>query len=281
MILSNSKNLKTPLELEKEALKNKNVKYLCKYHFNFDLTEGQEEIVRIISFAEHKRISINAYTRYGKTRAVALGISLYIIYNTNKKIALIAPQREQTDILREYIAECIIASKRLRDLVEIDKTRDIQSLKKEASRNRQTFKNGCEYRIFSAYREAYRLMGFGAHLIVKDETALISRKASSKIARMLGDDPENAVLIEITNPWDRDTVAYDHWTNPEWYKIHIDYRQGIKEGRTTKEFIEEQRKELTPMEFKVLYESEYPEDPEDTLIRWEWIQKALISAKSK
>jgi hypothetical protein len=261
-------------EIEKQAILDKDVELLCKYYFGFELTKGQVEIVRAIAYEEYRRLSVSAYTRYGKTRCVALGVCLYILFNINKKIAIIAPQKEQTDVLREYIADCIIRCDMLRDIVELEKTRDVFSMKKEASKERQTFKNGCEYRVFSAYGEAYRLMGFGANLIVKDEAALIEREASSKIGRMLGDDPENSMLVEITNPWDRDTIAYEHHTNPAWKTIQIGYVQGIEEGRITQDFIEEQRHELSPIEFTVLYESEYPEESEDALFKWIWIQKA-------
>ena len=232
--------------------------------------------MRVIAFSEHTRVSINCYTRYGKTFCVSIGVSLYILFNENKRIALLAPSGAQTEIIRNYISDCILRCPLLRDLADFDRSGSQGSkLKKEASRTRLTFKNGCEYRVISAEGDAYRLMGFGADLTVKDESALIGREASVKIARMTGDDPEHAILVEITNPWDKDSKAYDHWIDPDWYHIHVDWRQGVKEGRTTVAHIMEMKnKETTPMDFVILYESRFPDESEDALISWAWLTKA-------
>lgn len=258
----------------RQAVKDKDVAPLVKYLFNYDLAPKQCDIVRCIAFSEHKRVSINCFTRYGKTLCVAIGIGLYILFNKNKKIALIAPEESQTSILRDYLAELIIRSPSLRKITDLERTNDVTKLKVEASKQRQTFKNGCEWRVFSAHGEAYRLMGFGANLIIKDEAGLISRTASTKIVRMLGDDAESAILVEITNPWDKDTVAFEHWTNPNWYHIHVDWKVGMQEGRVSQKHIDEVKSEISPIEFRVLYESEYPEESEDSLFKWAWIQAA-------
>ena len=264
-------------DMEAQAWARKDVKVLVDYYFDFELTKGQIDIVRTIAFTEHRRISINAYTRYGKTRCVAFGVCLYIMSQENKKIAIIAPQKDQTEILRNYIAECIIACPKLNAITELAMTRDVQSLRREASKTRQTFSNGCEYRVFTAYGEAKGLMGFGADLIVKDEAALIGNDANIKITRMLGDDPENSIMVELSNPWDPTTLACEHFRNPSWKSIHIGWQQGVKEGRTTNKFIEEMREELRhdPIAFTVLYESNYPEESEDALFKYMWIRRAI------
>ena len=78
--------------------KNENIWNTVKEKFGFELTLGQIEIVRKIAFREHKRISVSAYTRYGKTICVALGISLIIKFNKNIRIAFIGPKQEQAGL---------------------------------------------------------------------------------------------------------------------------------------------------------------------------------------
>ena len=257
-----------------QYVKEKDVKVLVKVMFNITLTTKQQEIVRIIAFSEKKRICINAFTRYGKSMCVAIGVALFLWINENKKVAVIAPQEDQASIIRNYIADLIISSPRLADLVDIGRDNTIERLKKETSRKRWTFKNGCELRMISAHGEAYRLMGFGASICIIDEAALISRVAYAKIVRMLGDDPENSVLIELANPWSRDNKYYEHYTSGRFETVHIGYETGIKEGRTTETFIEEVRSELTPIEFTVLYESKFPDEAEDSLFRFSWVKRA-------
>ncbi len=85
-------------DIIRRIIAKKDVKFLCKYKFGYDITKGQEELVRKIAFREHKRMFVSAHTRYGKTFCVALGIALMIdLANKNfiPKIAFIAPGQEQ------------------------------------------------------------------------------------------------------------------------------------------------------------------------------------------
>lgn len=271
--------LNIPSELI-EVFKEKDVGFLVKQLFPNvkaaqNLTYNQRRIVRIIAFSEKKRVTISAYTRYGKTQIVAIGVAIYILINTKKKIKFIGPTIDLSGMIREYMVELIFDCDALLSMADIEATgRD--RLKKEASRNRLTFSNGCEYSVVTAHGTGIAAMGKGADLLIMDEAGLISRSAYAKITRMLGDDPEDGVLVELYNPWSRDTKAYDHSISKRFTHIQIGYKTGIEEGRTTKEYIEEQREELTPMEFQVLYESRFPDDEyENTIIKIRWIQRAL------
>jgi len=151
----------------------------------------------------------------------------------------------------------------------------IARLGKEVSKKRWTWNNGCELMIMSAEGDAMRLMGHGGDVIIEDEECLIDAEVHrQKITRMLGDNP-NSMYIGIGNPWHRNNQMWKHWINPKFKKIHIDWRIGLKEGRITQEHIDEQHDELSELEFKVLYDADFPEDAEDTLIRWKWIQDAI------
>lgn len=257
----------------KDILREKDVRLLCKHLFNVDITPYQEKIVRVIAFSETKRFVVTAYTQWGKTYAVALGVSLYIILNEDKKIILLAPRKEQTSILRNYIAQWITRCSLLLDILDLDSTGP-ERIRREVSKSRMTFKNGIELRTLSAEGTGMRLMGFGANLVISDEDGDIGYEVwKQKISRMLGNDPDS-MHVSIGNPWHRNNQFYRHWTDPNYLKIHVDWRIGIEEGRITREFVEEQRAELSPLEFTILYESMFPEESEDQLIRTKWIDEA-------
>lgn len=171
-----------------DALKKRDVRFLAKQLFDFELTPTQEKIVRWIAFSEYKRINISACTRFGKTQMVAIGIALYIILNPKmKRIAFIAPNSEQAKIIRDYLASLIVYCPILFDLAELDSSEDkTPKLVREASRQRQTFKNGCEYRVFSAHGDATRLMGFGASVIVcvTGDTQIFTNKGEKSIKEL-------------------------------------------------------------------------------------------------
>ena len=261
----------------KEAVRSRNVKFLCKYFFNEDITFNQEYLIRRVAFQDYKRFSISATTRWGKTYCVSRGIGLFILMNVNRKIIFVAPQKEQSLILRDYMADLIYKCPQLADITDFDVS-GIEKIKKQASRSRQTFKNGCEYRVFTAFRGGEGLMGFGlgseGGILVVDESALIDENSWAKITRMLGDNPAKSTIIELCNPWDRATRAYEHWVDDAYETFHVDWKIAVAEGRTTVDFIEQQRKELTPLEFDILYNSNFPVESEDSIFNLIKIKEA-------
>ena len=266
--------------------KNEYVAYKVYKKFGYMLSPGQADAVRRLVFRENKlgnpckRFSISAMTQYGKTRIVAIAMGLYLDDPDIKvKIAFIGPKDVQAGILREYLSEMVLDCPSLLKKARITASGE-ERITKEASRKRMTFTDGSEYRVFSAEGEANRLMGFGVGIkdgmgiIIKDEACLIPRNANSKINRMMGNNPEDCILIELYNPWERDNVAFDHTLDPEFDKIHIGWKQAVAEGRTTQKFVDDQRKELTPLEFTVLYDSLFPEESEDSLFNLKRIKEA-------
>ena len=246
----------------------------------YTLKDGQLKIVGSVLDPQIKRLIVSAVTQYGKTRAVAIGVLLYILVNENKRILFIAPTIDQTNIIRNYVSEHIAASRQLASLVNRPRRSSPEDLKNEMSKKRLTLKNGCEIITLTAHgageEPGKQLMGFGGDVIVVDEACLILDEVYRKrIKRMLGSNP-NSKLIILVNPWHRRNFAFRAWRNPKFKRIHIDWRQAVSEGRVTEEFIEDMRQELSEYEFKVLYASEFAEDSEDSLIRWDWIQRALV-----
>ena len=112
-----------------------------------------------------------------------------------------------------------------------------------------------------------------------DEDCLIKYDVyRSKISRMLGDNPDS-IMISIGNPWNRNNQMWKHWTDPNYKKIYIDWKIALEEGRTTQAFIDEQRNEITSMEFKVLYDAEFPEEAEDSIFRYQDVKNAVEKGK--
>lgn len=256
-----------------ELIRRKDVKFLAKNKFGFDLSPGQEDLVRKIAFREHRKLTVSAHTRWGKTQCAAIGIALLIDFGLPLKIAFIGPKAEQAGIIRQYMTELIFMDPSLLSKAMLTATGDVRILK-EASRKRMKFNTGAEYRVFSAEGDADRVMGFGADVVVRDESCLIPAVADAKISRMLGDNPEEGMMVELYNPWERDNSTYEHTLNPDYEKIQIGWEQGVREGRITKEFVMEQKKEITPLEFTVLWESKFPSESEDSVFNLEHIGRA-------
>jgi len=248
--------------------------------FGFDLTPGQVHIVGNVIDPEVTRLIVSAVTQYGKTQAVSIGLLTALLRSKKKtRVLFIAPTTDQTNIIRKYLAEIIASTPELAAMVAKSGRRRAQDLAKETSRKRLTFTNGWEFLTLTAHaageKAGQQLMGHGGDIIVCDEACLIEDEVyRMRISRMLGNNPK-AKLIILVNPWHRRNFAFRAWRNPKFTKIKIGWRQAVAEGRVTREFVDDQKKELSPYEFTVLYESDFAEDTEDTLIRWEWIEQAV------
>lgn len=273
-------------EVKKKEIetKKKFIKFLVWSKWQYKVTDSQANIIRKIVFQENevgepcKRFSICAYTQHGKTWSCSLAISI-LIDSQKCKVAFIGPKSEQAGILREYMNDMIYSDESLLSKAMIN-TRGAEYIKTEASKKRMTFTNGSEYRVFSAEGDANRLMGFGVGIndglgiIVKDEACLIPGPANAKIGRMMGNNPENCILIELYNPWSRDNVTYLNSLKSNFDVTHIGWRQGVNEGRTTEAFVMTQKDDLTKVEFEVLYDSIFPTSGIDTVFSMEDIEVA-------
>ncbi len=265
-------------KLISDAIKNEDIDFLVRYYFNTNLTYTQLIIVKEIVFEKYQKFSIAAMTRYGKTWCIAIAMGIYIILNKNRKIFFVAPTAEQSMILRDYLAAFVRNTPSLLEIADMSAVED-ERLTIQRSRSHQTFKNGCSYRVFTAHNDANTLMGHGlgneGGILIVDEACQIKTSAYAKILRMLGDNPEKTIHIELFNPWARDCNAFENSIDPEFRKFHINWRLALKEGRTTQKYIDFMRKKITPMEFEVLYESKFPEEGEDSIFNLGKINLAI------
>ena len=242
------------------------IKVLKDYAFEdagelIDWKPGQLEIIDCIlhrsSPEGKKRIQIIAATRYGKSLAVAAGVVIRASLKP-EKWAIVAGTKEKARIIMEYITTFSLDCPIIRAQLEIDTSLD--RLRMRRSQDRLNYKRGGEVRVYSAdakkiVQTSTSLMGFGAPNVVGDESALIPDVLQATVMRMLGDKPDS-FMIKIGNPFHRNHFLRT-WRNARYHKILIDYIQGIKEGRFSKEFIEEMREEAL---FNILYECKFPEE---------------------
>ena len=257
-----------------QAIKEKDIKLICRILFNFIPTKIQSSIIYSIVYPKKKRIIINSMTRFGKTECVSIAVSILLLIEKNKRFLIIAPQESQAQILRGYMAEHILSCSLLLEKLNWEDYK-MAHIKKEVSKSRLTFKNGNEVKILSAAGDATRLMGEGGDYIILDESCLISDEVwQQRISRMLGDSP-NSLLVETGNPWDRANHFFEHWNNPEFERIHIGWQDALNEGRITKEFLESQRQELSPVQFKILYDAEFPTEAINGVFNYEDIRACI------
>lgn len=234
---------------------------------SFKLSESQIEIFDCIFKRKHKRNHIMTYTRFGKTEVVSMAV-LTRVTNFSEKWAIVAPTMDKAKIMMGDVIKHIFDNDYCRKKFEIKKEESLERIRRERSKERLTFRNSDGIgEIFILSAEATRkgedagnrLMGFGAPNVVEDESALIPDLMHKKAIRMLGDQTDN-FLAKIGNPFKRNHFLKS-FNNPRYNKISVDIYQGIKEGRTNKEWLDEMREEIQdPVLFGVMYECKFPDE---------------------
>ena len=247
---------------------------LCKRLFKIDLFGYQVDIIRHI-VNDSRKVTIRAATRAGKSYAVAIGIVLYCIFNDNKRVGVVAPNADKSKIIMNYVSDLLVSNPDFMDFVQTDKKLSkLERQRKELSKRKLSFNNGTTLEIRSVNLQArgFGVTGFGYDLTVIDESAEIPDECYYKIYRMLVES-KTAKIVEIGNPWFLNHFYKNHH-NSEWKAIHISWKDCVSQGRMSQSDIDDQRKNQSDLEFKVLFDADFPDSEDDTLISQSDISRA-------
>lgn len=237
------------------------------------VTEGQLEIFWCLVYRPSTRAQILCTTQYGKSLFVALAC-IIISCIQEEVISVVAPSAEKAKIIMRYYIEHIGDNILFRE--KLDKHTRLDRLQQEESKDRIMLRkdrhSGAQGGIFvisantsNSKKSLEAAMGFGSKIVVGDEYCLVPDDTEATIFRMISGKGPEAFYCKIGNPFYRDE-PYSHffetWDDEDntYYKIFIDYKQALAEGRYNGQFIEEARDKP---QFAVLYECLFP-DPGST-----------------
>lgn len=241
----------------------------------FILTDGQCDIFNLIFKKLYHRVHIETFTRYGKSETISMAL-LTRICNFPEQWAIAAGNEDQAHIITSHLIKHIFDNDFTRRRFVVGPGESEESIRRYRNKSRLNFKleKGLFGEVFVT--NAKGALGFGAPNVIEDESALIPDDEEALVFRMLGDLPDN-YLFKVGNTWDS-----SHFRNssvdPNFFKVHVDYYQGIKEGRIMPEMVEEARKKPY---FGVLYECKFPPKGQTDegwfqLISREEVDRALV-----
>ena len=227
---------------------------------NDTVTQGQKEIMECILARKapdgKKRIHIMAHTRYGKSIAIAMAVSV----RSSTKCepwAIVSGSTDQAQIIMDYVIQFSVNDPILRGQLVNEKEIRIERLTQRRKRDHLTYKFGGEVRAYGAGKDGTAVMGQGCPNVIEDESALINNTTQSKIFRMLGDHMDN-FYMKVGNPFNNNHFK-KAFINADYYHVNIDYTRGIEDGRLTEEFVAEVKGNPN---FDILYANIFP-DTED------------------
>lgn len=165
-----------------------------------------------------------------------------------EKWAIVAPTEDKARIIMDYIIDAIFDDTLISSKLEYQGSKE--TLKKERSKTRITFRDRGEIRVYSGNAGNSKLvksalMGFGAPNIILDEAGQIGDELYSTVKRMVGGSEGTAsgtFLLEIGNPVFRNHF-HRTWFGERYYKIYLNDEMALAEGRYTRDFLNEMRDE--------------------------------------
>lgn len=252
--------------------------YKNDYGQPFEMTESQIKIFRAIYERQQPRVQIETYSQFGKTDVVSMAV-LTRVSTFPEKWPIIAPSQAKAGIVIGQCIKHLFENEYTREKFKIAKDESLERIRRERSKNKLTFRMadgkgiGEAFILSSESRKKGEdagdiLLGWGAQNLVTDESALIPDRVYDKAIRMLAGH-KNSFLCKIGNTLRRNHFLKSH-NNPEYLKIKVDIAQGVKEGRITQDRVEELRKDMSPMNFAMLYECKFP--PEDMITEGGWMK---------
>jgi len=220
----------------------------------FEMTDGQAELFHLIFTKKYPRNHVETFTRYGKSEIISMAV-LTRISTFPEKWAIVAGQESKAKIIMDYVIKHIFDNEYTRQRFIVGPGESAENIQRYRNKKRINFNidKGKLGELFIC--SAKEAMGFGASNVVEDESALVSNADHALVMRMLGDQTDN-FLVKVGNPWDSKHFRESH-DDIKYHKFIVDYKQGIKEGRLTPEYVNEMKKQ--PF-FEVLYECSFPKE---------------------
>ena len=238
---------------------------------SFNCTSYQKEALRKILLRENNKFIIAAATQSGKSEVISIIACLLALMSPNERIAVVSYTEDQSKIIFDK------AKKHLVEDNEFIKSKIDSG--KEFSRKTIHLKNGGQIKCYSSGVSEFgseSLLGFNATVLIVDESASIADDIySTKIIRMLGAARQQKLLIESGTPHAKNHF-YKSWCDQTYTRFHWPWELAVNEGQMSREIIEMQRRNMTPLQFQMFYEAQFPEQTDRGLFNLKEIERNII-----
>lgn len=223
----------------KDGLKCIGVKHFHKYQIEFLTTCGKE-----------KRVAGLWARQSGKSMCIA-AFSLYMcLVRNNYKIMIIAPTQQQSTELYQKLRMIAEGSALVRAMISSSTATEI------------VFHNNSRVKALPCGPEGMTIRGYTADTVIEEEAEGIKDSINSGvIIPMIASKQSYGQVIKIGTPKGKNHFYESCYGKETKYKLfHNPWQRVLAEGQYDEEFIDEQKKNLTELEFATEYEAKFIED---------------------
>jgi hypothetical protein len=227
-----------------------------------ELTPNQCELFNAIWKRKRNLNHIMNHTRWGKSLVIGLA-TLLRIATFPEKWAIVAPSKEKSAIIMDYIIMHAFDNEYIKSKLEIEKGETLEQLRRKRTKDRINFKHS-DGTIGEAFiigvdsnnkvKAGEAVMGFGAANVILDEAALIDDEMEGKVFRMLADNASDYFYLKVGNPFTRGHFLKS-FRDERYWKMNCTYEDGLKEGRLTDDFVNMAKGKPN---FDILFANKFP-----------------------
>jgi len=211
-----------------------NVLSLVEKRLDIKLDEWQKEYIM-----HEGNTAVRAGRQSGKSFAESLRVALFSLLNAKSSTLIIASVDRQSIELLEKVKSHIMGLAP-------------QQIKGRPTFHKIELKNGSKIMAEPAGQTGYGLRGFTVDKLVADEAHYIPDAVFVAIRPMLA--TTGGTLDLLSTPRGNEGFFYDCFQSEDFYKIHIKSEDC---PRITDEFLEQEKKRMTKLEYCQEYEAEF------------------------
>jgi hypothetical protein len=125
-------------------------------------------------------------------------------------------------------------------------------------------KNGSRVKALPRGQEGKAIRGFTADIIVMEEAGLLDdhtvNTAITPLIAATGQEGTIKQIIKIGTPLNKNHFYRSCFVDPTYHVSIVKWPVCVKQGQYTKEFVEQQKENITDIEFKTEYECDFVEE---------------------
>lgn len=181
----------------------------------------------------------------GKSQAVAI-YSLFRAVSERCQILITAPTQSQSKELYEKIRQMSGDNPIILDYIT------------KSTETEMKFKNGSRILSLPCGPEGKSIRGYTADIVIIEEAGIMKDSiVNTVIIPMIASKKGKGQIIKIGTPLTKNHFYTSIFEDPNYYISNVTWRDCIKAGSYSQEFIDEQRLNLLDIQFKTEYEAEF------------------------
>lgn len=214
-------------------------------HFLFGFRLHFYQMIFLLICLKYNRVAGKWCRQAGKSQVIAIYIVLVSMFD-KKASLIVSPTQNQSN-------ELFLKIKNL-----VNDNNDISPLLKKETQTEMIFVNGSRILSLPCGPEGKTIRGYTCDILVIEEAGIMGDGiVSTVLIPMLASKKIKGQIIKIGTPLTRNHFFRSCFEDSNYEVVNVVWQDCVKAGQYAQEFIDEQKAEMTDIQFRTEYEAEF------------------------